>query len=40
MISEAYSDPTMLIDRFEGKDGWLSNFHTHPVYSTTSVPLG
>ena len=31
VISEAYSDPTMLIDRFEGKDGWLSNFHTHPV---------
>lgn len=28
-MSKAYRDHTMLIDRFEGQHGWLSNFHTH-----------
>lgn len=31
VMSEAYADPTMLIDRFEGPHGWLSNFHQHPL---------
>lgn len=30
-MSEAYDDPTMLIDRFEGRYGWLSNFHQRTV---------
>lgn len=31
VMSEAYDDPTVLVDRFEGPNAWASNFYRHPV---------
>ncbi len=31
VMSEAYDDPSMLVDQFKGRYGWLSNFHASPV---------